>query len=64
MDHFSVLRVSRDASEDDVRSSFRRLALMYHPALSRDKVRSTVCVIVCVIVCVCDCVVSVTYCSI
>ena len=29
--HYEVLGISRDASEDDIRSVFRRLALVYHP---------------------------------
>ena len=29
--HYEVLGISTDASEDDIRSAFRRLALVYHP---------------------------------
>ena len=36
-DYYEVLGVNRDASEDDVRRAFRRLARQYHPDVNRDE---------------------------
>src|SRR5438045_4348216 len=36
-DYYEVLGVARDASEDDVRRAFRRLARQYHPDVNRDE---------------------------
>ena len=30
-DYYTILNVSRDASEDDIRKAYRQLALKYHP---------------------------------
>ena len=30
-DYYAILQVARDASEDDVRSAYRKLARQYHP---------------------------------
>jgi molecular chaperone DnaJ len=35
-DYYEVLGVGRDASEDDVRKAFRRLARQYHPDVNRE----------------------------
>ena len=35
-DYYEVLGVARDASEDDVRRAFRRLARQYHPDVNRE----------------------------
>src|SRR5260221_647918 len=36
-DYYEILGVNRDASEDDVRRAFRRLARQYHPDVNRDE---------------------------
>ena len=36
-DYYEILSVPRDASADDIRKSFRKLARKYHPDVSRDK---------------------------
>ena len=36
-DYYQTLGVSRDASQDDIRKSFRKLAREYHPDVAKDK---------------------------
>jgi tetratricopeptide (TPR) repeat protein len=36
-DHYSVLEVSHNASEEEIKRSFRRLALKYHPDKNKDE---------------------------
>lgn len=36
IDHFKTLKLESNASIDDVRRSFRRLALKYHPDKNKD----------------------------
>jgi curved DNA-binding protein len=36
-DYYEVLGVPREASEDDIRKSFRKLARQYHPDVAKDK---------------------------
>lgn len=36
-DYYKVLGVSRDASQDEIRTEFRKLARKYHPDVSKDK---------------------------
>lgn len=38
MDHYEVLKVSKDASSDEIKKSYQKLILQYHP----DKVNSFV----------------------
>lgn len=34
--HYEVLGVARDADDDDIKKSYRKLALKWHPGLSFD----------------------------
>jgi curved DNA-binding protein len=36
-DYYEVLGISRDASEDDIKQAFRKLARKYHPDVAKDK---------------------------
>ena len=36
-DYYQSLGVSRDASQDDLRKAFRKLAREYHPDVAKDK---------------------------
>jgi curved DNA-binding protein len=36
-DYYKTLGVARDASQDDIRKSFRKLARQYHPDVAKDK---------------------------
>src|SRR5204862_6145252 len=36
-DYYETLGVSKTASEDDIRSAFRKLARKYHPDVAKDK---------------------------
>ena len=35
-DYYEILNVSKDASQDEIKSSFRTLAKKYHPDLNPD----------------------------
>lgn len=36
-DYYKILGVARDASDDDIKKAFRRLARLYHPDVAKDK---------------------------
>jgi curved DNA-binding protein CbpA len=40
MDHYKILEVSNTASQDDIRKSFRYLALKYHPDRNKNSEQS------------------------
>src|ERR671933_1411419 len=40
MDHYKILEVSNTASKDDIRKSFRYLALKYHPDKNKNSEES------------------------
>ena len=41
MDYYEILGVSRDASQEDIKKSFRKLALKYHPDRNPDNVEKS-----------------------
>ena len=36
-DYYATLGVARDASEDEIKKAFRKLARKYHPDVAKDK---------------------------
>ena len=38
-DYYQILNISRDASAEDIKKAFRRLALQYHPDRNQENVR-------------------------
>ena len=42
-DYYSALGVARDASEDDIRKAYRKLARKYHPDVSKEEIGRASC---------------------